>query len=1057
MNLTLRFFLTFLFFISSSNLNSVEEGVKTRFIKKFSEAPIGKELSLQVYIVNQRPHPTILVGHLNLPPGWSAVPTNDILIHLMPNQNVIQTVVIKIPDYQKEDELPLSYEVFARDNPNIYDKDEITLYIKDFNPFPKEEDFFFEDFIPLEESKEPLIENNLTFTITSEKTVETSQDKTFFISTLIKNSSDEIIEDTLTLSLPEGWQAVPSKEVDLKIVPNEPQLQIFGVKVAKKAIAGRYPLTLNFKKRPSLKDQLFVNIDKEPLFKLELVDQLSCYPLNQPIDLNLKYVNLGNTPLKVILEAIPNPSCPLIYRETAVEIPPLEHYLSRVRIEPDLSEDDDKQFIRLKVFNVETNEVIFQDTLTLSFTNPYDEDEDPYIRIDSEYTMMALGENKRKVLAFELAGAGYIDPEKGRFLEYVFRVPTTTKNVIYGVDQRLYVGVFEPGLDLNFGDTVYSLTPLTQRYRYGRGGGFDYESFGTEVGAHYTQNTYNNDYNPRETCCYLGKWVRNNLYFSGNYMFRDFDEEPKSNIFSLYGEYDWTDFEWTKRVHTEIEGGNDFLSHTHGHDTKAFRFDTRGQIFNDAWFDFEKIYAGSYFFGYYNHIDMYTGIIDFPFGSSSNCPMRANVSTTRLKQNFEDDDLDDDDDCDDYYAPKPRQRQYNGNISYNFLNGSSITLNGLLLRAKDVGEGEEYNFYQKWLGFTATYSTYGWNFLAITSWGNQKDYLTGKSAEFLQRYYCYASKNLTESIFSTLFFETGNTNYYDAKPWRTTVGGSIGYHYGKNNYMELFLQRVNNRVDEYELNQASFNLSHYFPNRHSLGVSAQYFQYKSHYPNDMLFLLSYTVPFGLPVKKRDDVGSLSGYVFDVESNTPIKESLVSLEGKQCYTDENGAFYFKNVKKGAYNLKTEILPKQMILKEGSSTPLNIYGGQTNEVRVEAISGCSITGEIVYYTFKDETIERLYHLGQPIEPSEMKKNPLGGIRVIISRNNGEEIYTALSNETGGFNFSTLRPGSWEIKIVKDQIPSLYELNMNEIVLNIEPREQKQILFKATPKRRSLQRLE
>ena len=46
------------------------------------------------------------------------------------------------------------------------------------------------------------------------------------------------------------------------------------------------------------------------------------------------------------------------------------------------------------------------------------------------------------------------------------------------------------------------------------------------------------------------------------------------------------------------------------------------------------------------------------------------------------------------------------------------------------------------------------------------------------------------------------------------------------------------------------------------------------------------------------------------------------------------------------------------------------------------------------------------------------------------------------------SKLRPGRWHIKIFSEELPPLHELDMNNLVFDILPREQRCVQFKVYP---------
>ena len=613
------------------------------------------------------------------------------------------------------------------------------------------------------------------------------------------------------------------------------------------------------------------------------------------------------------------------------------------------------------------------------------------------------------------------------------------------MDQRIFLGVSEPGWDIELGDTIYSLSPLTQRYRYGRGAGFNVENSRFGYGVHYTQNTFNNDYNPKETCAYAGFDLTQNLAVIGNYFHRDVQNQPSSNIVTVASEYDIN-----PTMTLELEAGNNFVNHVRRHNTLGFRADLSGNIYEDTWFDIEKIYAGSAFFGYYNNVNLFSGIIDFPVS----CPIRANIGVTRLRQNY----------ILNINRPhqkgnlRQHQRQYTANISYNFSNGSSITLNTLLLRASGRGEGDNYNFNQQWGGITTSFPFKGWSITGIVSFGRQEDYIDHRTQNFLQRYWCTASKQLTDNLFTTVFYEGGNTNYYDAKPWRTTVGCSFGYRYSSKGYAELFLQRVQNKPDMYELNQITFQLCHTFSNRHVLEVSGQYFHYQKHYPNDALFLISYTIPIYPAVARRCDIGDLSGYVRDVRSGDTIPEAIVNVGGRRCVTNADGSFFFKNMGAGEQELQVDLLPAKLVTQDYQSQKISVAGGKNTRITVPVVTAGSISGEIALYILRDPIeIAMMEDLSPEEALKPIKSRFLPGIRIIIERNDDEEVLTTLTNDRGAFHFGNLRPGEWSIYVDTSKLPESHYLNMNRLVFDVKPGEHTSFNFDVFPPARKIIKIE
>ena len=266
--------------------------------------------------------------------------------------------------------------------------------------------------------------------------------------------------------------------------------------------------------------------------------------------------------------------------------------------------------------------------------------------------------------------------------------------MIYNMDEQLYAAMKEPGWEVRAGDAVYELSFLTQRYRYGRGGSLQIYKDTWEAGAHYTQNSFDHNCNPKDFCSYVEWAPAEKWSFSTNYMHRDEHGIPSTNIVTLQ-----TDVEYPEKVYTEAEVGKSIFKKggfEKGHkDTWAYRFETHGRFGEDAWFSLEKVYAGPYFNGYYQHMHLFATTLDFSLFKR----WRLNMNVNQYNQNF---DLS----CtEDPWAPAPRQKQYSATLTYNMRSGMSAAFNGLLLRSEDRGWSGLYDFYQKWGGFSLSPAT----------------------------------------------------------------------------------------------------------------------------------------------------------------------------------------------------------------------------------------------------------------------------------------------------------------------------------------------------------------
>lgn len=988
-------------------LAAYDFGLEVHVLQPMVHAVPGQIATVQVEIINTTPNNQVIVGHVSLPPGWEVIPSNDLFMHIHAGQSAIQTLLIQPPDSACSGEYPLSYEVWKRENMSMVGADH------------------FKVIIPTLPSDEPLL-----IELTSPALLEASAGEMIYISALAKNSSDDEWEGMLLLNTPSCWPCFPPSPYPIQLGPCESKGLLFAVKVPEDALAGEHLITINHAGGGYCIRAVTVKVKPEIDIKGCIEGAGEAYNLNQTVSFFLRYTNEGNLPLTVRLEKCMDPPCLLQCTEMPFEILPHETKEIPVNITPELTEHPYNQFVLIKLIHAETGVQLYQNPMTFKFVIPGASSNDPYIHIPAYVKGMALRDRYKNILALETAGGGVIDPETGRYFDFMMRLPSSPRHVIYNADQRIYMGLYDPDMDLRLGDTVYELTPLTQFYRYGRGAGIDKRwNDKWASGLHYSQNTLSCDSDPHELAAYVEYAPQGPFSLSSNYLHKVQQGIPTSNLVSLEGVIDYPE-----NITTELEGGVNFLKNKGKGNPYAYRIASYGKLPCDSWYTFEKAYAGSEFYGYYNHLHLLTSSVDFPISQK----LRANLNVSRLTQNF-------DTDCEEEpEAILPKQHQYGATLTYLANENCSFGVNGLLLRGEDLGLYPQYDFYQKWAGVSFFYTAKGYILNSLISWGQQKDYLTDKTTHCLQRYYAYLGKDLMQNLRGFIFYDGGNINYYDAKPWRNGFGGALSYRFAPTGHIDLFYQKLHHTADMLDMSQFACNFNYVFKNLHRIEAIVQVFRYEKHYPNDTLVLFSYSIPLSIPLCKRKDIGELQGYVYNDVDATPIQGALVGCNSNYASTNENGQFTFSGLPKGCQEIEVALLPGDMIPSRPQELSVDIRGGAKVKRGIPVVNSCTLEGEIIKYRYKD-----LFTLVQDeIEPELIKDGGMSGIRIAASREGEKEIYLNVTGGKGNFSFSKLRPGEWHLKVFTDDLPPLHGLEFNDLVVHLEPGQTQAVHFKVKP---------
>lgn len=1003
-----RTFLTLLLLLHfyGIDLYGNECGIEVRFLQSITHALPGQVVAIQAEIINRKPSgETIFVSHLNLPPLWKAIPANDLLLHAHCGQAAIQTVTIQIPETVSPGAYRISYEVWAQKNINILDRDDTVIVVGE-----------------LADKTDPI-----TLEITSPSLTEINPGEVLYLSALVSNPHPLPFDGKLLLSCPNEWSFTPPNPLDFSLEPEESQVLIYALKVPSSALAGEHAITLGLEGCRGLQRSVVVLIKPRVAITGKVEGIRDAFSLNQHVQLSVRYTNSGNIPLKVIVETQTEPYCELQCFSTTFEILPYETIEIPIIVKTDTQLEQFSQFLLVRLVDAETGEQLYQNPMTLNFMAPGTISNDPYVRIPAYFRTLMVSDHNDYVFGVECAGGGLIDVEEDRYLDFFFRLPTQTRNILYNIDQRMFVGIQDREWNVLLGDTVYELSPLTQRYRYGRGAGIQHAWDDWSAGVHCTKNTVSSHFDPKEICGYVEYHPLENWSLALNYMNKSEASIPTSNIVTLQ-----SDIEFPNNVICELEAGKNFVDSQR--DNYAYRFETDVKLWRDSWFNLQNVYAGPDFFGYYQHIRLLTSSLDVPIS----CRWRLNFNFNQLRQNF-------DPECH-INAIIPKQHQFDACLTYRFNPLCSLSFNGLLLRARDLGEFDQYNFNQRWGGVSFSAACRGYILNTTVSFGQQRNYRSHHTTNLLQRYYIYLAKDFSQKFSGSLFYDGGNTNYYDAGPWRNTYGGSISYRYSPRQWFELFAQRVRQSHDYLDLSQVACNFTYIFKNLHVLQGTIQYYGYsaQSNYPDDTIILITYTMPFQMPVCRRKDIGVLAGAVYDTWNHQYVNDALVSCGQLQTATEGYGSFSFPCVASGEQKARVDLLPEGLISTAVNDVPIHVRGGTKTLMVIPVIPSCSIQGTITLYGFKDIFAV----LNNPHAIEVVPQQGLESIGVAIEREESNEIYTATTNAKGEFRFNKLRPGVWRIRIRSDQIPDNHALDFNDLILEVRPSEEANIAFNVKP---------
>lgn len=764
-----------------------------------------------------------------------------------------------------------------------------------------------------------------------------------------------------------------------------------------------FPVTLNIKGQ----QELTFSADQMPAIAAD----------GQQFPICLKGCNLGNTPALIALEVIVDNDGYGVIEDETYELLPGETacFQGHVTILPTTCRARNR-VVQIIASDAMTGEQLFAHCSVVDVLPcGLDEMPDPWIRMPGFSRTFVAGQEGKLIGGVEFYGKGFVDEAGLREVTYEILVPSDSRTNLYNEYQRLFVGVIDPDFEFVLGDTNYYLTPLTERWGYGRGIGLDFNLGHVTYGSFYRQNRLNHSLDFEEGAAYINYAYNPYSHISLNFIRRSQADTPQGNIISVRHEEAPAPGRFIG-----LEIAYDTTSKHHHGDRKGFDIDFKSTFGRDSSFYFTRTYAGKGFYGYYNNSDYYSAGVDWGISPTT----RFLLSTNRVCQNLSH--------CD---TTAPRWRDYTAKLSYWYDACSQITLIGQFLMGKDAFNPYNYDFSQVWGGIQYSFTSANYALYCISEVGGQKDHVKDVICKPLQRYNFDFNVNLDPNRFFTLHYECGNTDAYDARQWRYAAGGAFIWRYQPASFAEIFTRVINDRFyGDKQVDGRCFNgryihgmgrISHTFSNLHHIGFRTDLFLSR-HKDNrdEYKFLLAYTIPTETPVKWRTDIGLVEGMLYDQITAEPIPNAVVAI-GDECrLTDEYGRYRFSNLSPGEYTLSAKLLPEKMLESNRCGVPFDIVGGKICCKDVAATYTGQLEGCIRIFDYEEGTIASSRSQPFPgvdgVFLSLVEKKGLASARLVLSRNGTGEIISTTSNYLGNFRFDHLHPGLWTLKIIPSQIP-------------------------------------
>lgn len=834
----------------------------------------------------------------------------------------------------------------------------------------------------------------------------------------VQNRTGAAAEFEPNLILPHGWKRITTP-LPFSLEPNERTVNLVSFLIPEDAAAGEQTVTYAVQQRfqPAIRESAAVNLRVLPVLKLQAFPKDAPDAVASGEEYAAVFVlrNGGNVPLTVdfqLRSSLGNAVTPDAGRITlaagearevvaAVKTAPARRLVVDV-LTLDASADDAKlterasRAVKLlpRLSGLDRYRTV-PATLTLR-----------YLTQERDGTRQAGWQT-------EVSGQGALDESGTQRIGFLVRQPDRRTASAFGMLDESRLEYSGQNASLALGDHAYSLSPLTEAGRYGRGARGAYQTAGGIDLKVYRMEDRDSQRPAKQSALGLGLVLNDETRIGLNYLSKGGAvtgqvlglrvQLHQGLLFAADGEVAHGLSGGGSAVHGQVRSSGDTLRY-HASLLRAPP-DFRGYYRDQAWLNGGFDYLATPQWTARGHLAW----------------QRSNLARAAGRT-------------------APDERRLTLGADYLLPSGNRLTLDYFGRRTVDLQPQPTADavHHALRLGAIQRFKT-----LSLTVSG-ERGYTDNKlQGERFATALCLlaAGWQATDRLHYSAQLSRDDNTYSNARqPRQTSAGAGMNYDVAERTRLSLYLQGTFAQQDS-----TSYNLS--LQHEFASGQSVQMMLRRtagSTSQNDAM--ISYSIPFDLPVARRKNLAPVQGRLFDAANGIGVADAALDLGGLIAVTDAQGRFSFPAAQVGKQYLSmlragnaTGMVPVRPLPME-----IEVQESSDNELDVAMVRAGSVAGRVMVYD----------HAEQPPTQWLVATHGMAGILVILR--SGEREVRRLTDGNGHFRIAGLPAGKWAVSVSDEGMPSGHRLVQQEIGVEISPDQEATVNFRLVPRPRKVQML-
>ncbi|MBN2639634.1 MAG: carboxypeptidase regulatory-like domain-containing protein [Bacteroidales bacterium] len=643
---------------------------------------------------------------------------------------------------------------------------------------------------------------------------------------------------------------------------------------------------------------------------------------------------------------------------------------------------------------------------------------DAYNRIPVRISGMFATNNPNGVRSYgymyDIEGGGILKPGKRKTLYFHFRGPNRQGEPILGQTDIYSARYSTPKTKLLLGDQTFGLTQLTEASRLGRGVEIEQRFNKLGIGGFINIPRYYPSL--KQVISFHGSLYLKKIELKAGYLNKSFVSNSSAQLITISGNFQ--PVKWSK-IKFEYATGS-----SGGTSSKAYsaNLSINRKPFT-LFIDYSK--ADPEFPGYFSNSEYISSGLGITLLKKLNINFNYFFNHVNIA-------------LDTIYANAPYSNSMALSIGYRLSINSSLSISFSKNTMEDMSTQKQFYYTDQNIRLSLMSRIKRIDFNLYSTLGKTTNLLQVKEGELATKTVLNANLSVRYRINNYMYVSAftrylGGQQFINESFKKYFYGGSFNGIW-RNKVRIAFQYQNNYEVQQYYKNRSLLGLSadYHINKRNEIGVYVNYGLKKEDINSTQLSAtLRFTHRFNLPSSKRKNIGSLQGRIIN-DGVSNIKGIMVTLSGNTIYTDQNGEFYFRNVKTGTHYLFIDYSKAgfDAIAVKPGPYKTDILPGKNTQFEISLTTAAQING-----TIEIKKDDELNLKGYTSVKKQLKK-------LIIEASNGSEVYRVYSNSDGTFSFTNLRPGSWKVKVYNNGIPEGYELENQEFIPNLKAGEAKKL---------------